>query len=113
MIGTDSHTPNAGGLGACAVGVGGADAVDVMAGLPWELKAPKVIGVRLVGKLSKWGSPKDVICAVAGILTVKGGTGAIVEYFGPGVDNISCTGGASATPNPSSIPWAPGCLNIP
>jgi aconitate hydratase len=92
MIGTDSHTPNAGGLGACAVGVGGADAVDVMAGLPWELKAPKVIGVRLVGKLSKWGSPKDVICAVAGILTVKGGTGAIVEYFGPGVDNISCTG---------------------
>lgn len=97
MIGTDSHTPNAGGLGACAVGVGGADAVDVMAGLPWELKAPKVIGVRLVGKLSKWGSPKDVICAVAGILTVKGGTGAIVEYFGPGVDNISCTG----TPPPS------------
>ena len=92
MIGTDSHTPNAGGLGACAVGVGGADAVDVMANLPWELKAPKVIGVRLTGKLSKWGSPKDIICAVAGILTVKGGTGAIVEYFGPGVDNISCTG---------------------
>lgn len=92
MIGTDSHTPNAGGLGACAVGVGGADAVDVMAGLPWELKAPKVIGVRLTGKLHKWGSPKDVICKVAGILTVKGGTGAIVEYFGPGVDNISCTG---------------------
>lgn len=94
MIGTDSHTPNAGGLGACAVGVGGADAVDVMAGLPWELKAPKVIGVRLTGKLSKWGSPKDIICKVAGILTVKGGTGAIVEYFGPGVDNISCTGEA-------------------
>jgi len=92
MIGTDSHTPNAGGLGMCAVGVGGADAVDVMAGLPWELKAPKVIGVRLTGKLSKWSSPKDVICKVAGILTVKGGTGAIVEYFGPGVDNISCTG---------------------
>lgn len=92
MIGTDSHTPNAGGLGMCAVGVGGADAVDVMAGLPWELKAPKVIGVRLTGKLSKWSSPKDVICKVAGILTVKGGTGAIVEYFGPGLDNISCTG---------------------
>lgn len=92
MIGTDSHTPNAGGLGMCAVGVGGADAVDVMAGLPWELKAPKVIGVRLVGKLSKWSSPKDVICKVAGILSVKGGTGAIVEYFGPGLDNISCTG---------------------
>lgn len=92
MIGTDSHTPNAGGLGMCAVGVGGADAVDVMAGLPWELKAPKVIGVRLTGKMSKWTSPKDVICKLAGILTVKGGTGAIVEYFGPGVDNISCTG---------------------
>lgn len=92
MIGTDSHTPNAGGLGMCAVGVGGADAVDVMAGLPWELKAPKVIGVRLTGKLSKWTSPKDVICKVAGILTVKGGTGAIVEYFGPGVDAISATG---------------------
>lgn len=84
MIGTDSHTPNAGGLGVCAVGVGGADAVDVMAGLPWELKAPKVIGVKLVGKLSKWTSPKDVILKVAGILTVKGGTGAIIEYFGPG-----------------------------
>ena len=92
MIGTDSHTPNAGGLGMCAVGVGGADAVDVMAGLSWELKAPKVIGVRLTGTLSKWSSPKDVICKVAGILTVKGGTGAIVEYFGPGLDNMSCTG---------------------
>ncbi|DBA67352.1 hypothetical protein WJX79_001524 [Trebouxia sp. C0005] len=92
MIGTDSHTPNAGGLGMCAVGVGGADAVDVMAGLPWELKAPKVIGVRLTGKMSRWTSPKDVICKVAGILTVKGGTGAIVEYHGPGVDAISCTG---------------------
>jgi aconitate hydratase len=92
MIGTDSHTPNAGGLGMCAIGVGGADAVDVMAGMPWELKAPKVIGVKLTGKLSAWASPKDVICKVAGILTVKGGTGAIVEYFGPGLDNISCTG---------------------
>ncbi|KIZ04123.1 aconitase 2, partial [Monoraphidium neglectum] len=95
MIGTDSHTPNAGGLGMCAVGVGGADAVDVMAGLPWELKAPKVIGVKLTGKLSKWTSPKDVILKVAGILTVKGGTGAIVEYFGDGVDNLSCTGMAT------------------
>ncbi|MEW5312386.1 MAG: hypothetical protein WDW38_004025 [Sanguina aurantia] len=95
MIGTDSHTPNAGGLGACAVGVGGADAVDVMAGLPWELKAPKVIGVKLTGKLSKWTAPKDVILKLAGILTVKGGTGAIVEYFGEGVDNISCTGMAT------------------
>lgn len=122
MIGTDSHTPNAGGLGMCAVGVGGADAVDVMAGLPWELKAPKVIGVHLKGKLSNWTSPKDVICklagapacpprlcarlrvvracantsgAHAGILTVKGGTGAIVEYYGSGVDNLSCTGMAT------------------
>lgn len=92
MIGTDSHTPNAGGLGMCAVGVGGADAVDVMAKLPWEVKAPKVIGVKLVGKMSQWTSPKDIICKVAGILTVKGGTGAIIEYHGPGVDNISCTG---------------------
>lgn len=86
MIGTDSHTPNAGGLGMCAIGVGGADAVDVMAGIPWELKAPKVIGVKLTGKLSGWTAPKDVILKVADILTVKGGTGAIVEYFGPGLD---------------------------
>lgn len=92
MIGTDSHTPNAGGLGMCAIGVGGADAVDVMAGMAWELKAPKVIGVKLTGKLSGWTSPKDVILKVADILTVKGGTGAIVEYFGPGVESISCTG---------------------
>jgi aconitate hydratase len=92
MIGTDSHTPNAGGLGMCAIGVGGADAVDVMAGIPWELKAPKVIGVHLKGKLSGWTSPKDVILKVADILTVKGGTGAIVEYFGEGVDSISATG---------------------
>ncbi|KAJ3356488.1 Aconitate hydratase mitochondrial [Entophlyctis luteolus] len=95
MIGTDSHTPNAGGLGMVAVGVGGADAVDVMAGIPWELKCPKVIGVKLTGKLSGWTTPKDVILKVAGILTVKGGTGAIVEYFGPGVDSISCTGMAT------------------
>mmetsp|Transcript_20146 Transcript_20146/g.77125 ORF Transcript_20146/g.77125 Transcript_20146/m.77125 type:complete len:778 (-) Transcript_20146:61-2394(-) len=92
MIGTDSHTPNAGGLGMVAIGVGGADAVDVMADLPWELKAPKYIGVELTGKLNGWTSPKDVILKVAGELTVKGGTGAIVEYFGPGVDSISCTG---------------------
>jgi len=92
MIGTDSHTPNAGGLGMIAIGVGGADAVDVMAGMPWELKFPKFIGVKLTGKLSGWSSPKDVILKVAGILTVKGGTGAIVEYFGEGADNISCTG---------------------
>ncbi len=92
MIGTDSHTPNAGGLGMIAIGVGGADAVDVMAGMPWELKFPKLIGVKLTGKLSGWTSPKDVILKVAGILTVKGGTGAIVEYFGEGADTISCTG---------------------
>ncbi|KAJ2464653.1 Aconitate hydratase mitochondrial, partial [Coemansia sp. RSA 2320] len=92
IIGTDSHTPNAGGLGAAAVGVGGADAVDVMAGIPWELKCPKAIGVKLTGKLNGWTSPKDIILEVAGILTVKGGTGAIVEYFGPGVESVSATG---------------------
>lgn len=92
LIGTDSHTPNGGGLGGLCIGVGGADAVDVMADIPWELKCPKVIGVNLTGKLTGWTSPKDVILKVAGILTVKGGTGAIVEYFGPGVDSISCTG---------------------
>lgn len=92
MIGTDSHTVNAGGLGMIAIGVGGADAVDVMAGMPWELKFPKLIGVRLTGKLSGWTSAKDVILKVAGILTVKGGTGAILEYFGDGAANISCTG---------------------
>ncbi|MBL7743351.1 MAG: aconitate hydratase [Chitinophagaceae bacterium] len=92
MIGTDSHTPNAGGLGMVAIGVGGADAVDVMAGLPWELKMPKLIGVKLTGKMSGWTSCKDVILWVAGQLTVKGGTGAIVEYFGPGADSMSATG---------------------
>ena len=92
MIGTDSHTVNAGGLGMVAIGVGGADAVDVMAGMPWELKFPKLIGIKLSGKLSNWVSAKDVILKVAGILTVKGGTGAIVEYFGPGADDMSCTG---------------------
>jgi len=92
MIGTDSHTVNAGGLGMVAIGVGGADACDVMAGLPWELKFPKLIGVKLTGKLNGWASPKDVILKVAGILTVKGGTGAIVEYFGEGATSMSCTG---------------------
>src|SRR5829696_6758035 len=95
MIGTDSHTPNAGGVGMIAIGVGGADAVDVMAGLPWELKMPKLIGVKLTGKLSGWTAPKDVILKVAGILTVKGGTGAVVEYFGPGTQSISATGKAT------------------
>ena len=92
MIGTDSHTVNAGGLGMIAIGVGGADAVDVMAGMPWELKFPKLIGVKLTGKLSGWTAPKDVILKVAGILTVKGGTGAIIEYFGEGARSMSCTG---------------------
>jgi len=95
MIGSDSHTPNAGGLGMVAIGVGGADVVDVMAGIPWELKAPKYIGVKLTGTLSGWASAKDVILKVAGILTVKGGTDHIVEYFGPGVDSLSCTGMAT------------------
>src|SRR5580704_15259755 len=92
MIGTDSHTPNAGGLGMVAIGVGGADAVDVMAGLPWELKMPRLIGVKLTGKMSGWTSAKDIILKVAGILTVKGGTGAIVEYIGEGADSLSATG---------------------
>lgn len=92
MIGTDSHTVNAGGLGMIAIGVGGADACDVMAGLPWELKMPKLIGVNLTGKLNGWTAPKDVILKVAGILTVKGGTGAVVEYFGEGAVSMSCTG---------------------
>ena len=92
MIGTDSHTPNAGGLGMVAIGVGGADAVDVMAGMAWELKMPKLIGVKLTGKLNGWASPKDIILKVAGILTVKGGTGCIVEYFGDGAESLSATG---------------------
>ena len=95
MIGTDSHTVNAGGLGMLAIGVGGADAVDVMAGMPWELKFPKLIGVELTGKLNGWTAPKDVILKVADILTVKGGTGAIVEYFGEGAKSLSCTGKGS------------------
>src|SRR5882757_3649861 len=92
MIGTDSHTVNAGGLGMVAIGVGGADACDVMAGLSWELLMPKLIGIKLTGKLSGWTSAKDVILKVAGILTVKGGTDAILEYFGDGADSLSCTG---------------------
>lgn len=92
MIGTDSHTPNAGGLGMVAIGVGGADAVDVMAGMAWELKMPKLIGVRLTGRLNGWTAPKDIILKVAGILTVKGGTGAIIEYFGEGARSLSATG---------------------
>ena len=97
IIGTDSHTPNAGGLGACAVGVGGADAVEVMAGLTWELLYPRYIGVRLTGEMSGWTAPKDVILRLAGELTVSGGTNAIIEYFGPGASSISCTGKATIT----------------
>ena len=92
MLGTDSHTPNGGGLGAIAIGVGGADAVDALVDAPWELKAPKVLGVRLEGQLSGWASPKDVILQLAGKLTVRGGTGYVIEYFGPGVDTLSATG---------------------
>jgi homoaconitase len=95
MLGTDSHTPNAGGLGAIAIGVGGADAVDALVDAPWELKAPRVLGVRLEGQLSGWASPKDVIMKLAGQLTVRGGTGFIIEYHGPGVDSLSCTGMAT------------------
>ena len=95
MIGTDSHTPNAGGLGMVAIGVGGADAVDVMTGMAWELKLPKLIGIKLTGKLNGWASPKDIILKVAGLLTVNGGTGSIVEYFGEGAESISCTGKAT------------------
>src|SRR5215212_3297138 len=97
IIGTDSHTPNAGGLGACSVGVGGADAVEVMAGLPWEVLYPKFIGVYLTGELSGWAAPKDVILRLAGELTVSGGTNAIIEYFGPGARSISATGKATIT----------------
>src|SRR3954453_1610557 len=95
MIGTDSHTPNAGGLGMVAIGVGGADAVDVMAGWPFNVRWPKLIGVHLTGSLNGWSAPKDIILKVAEVLTVKGGTGAIVEYFGPGASSISCTGKAT------------------
>ncbi|KAL4896925.1 hypothetical protein BDV59DRAFT_190829 [Aspergillus ambiguus] len=114
MVGTDSHTPNAGGMGMIAIGVGGADAVDVMAGLPLELTAPKVLGVRLTGKLSPWASPKDIINTVAGVLSVKGATGAIIEYFGPGTQTLSATGmatvcnmGAETGATTSIFPYAP------
>ncbi|WPG97334.1 aconitate hydratase, mitochondrial [Acrodontium crateriforme] len=114
MIGTDSHTPNGGGLGMACIGVGGADAVDVMADLPWELKAPRVHGIRLTGKLSGWATPKDIILKVAGELTVKGGTGKIMEYHGPGVDSLSCTGmaticnmGAEIGATTSLFPYGP------
>ena len=96
MLGTDSHSPNAGGLTTITIGVGGADAVEALVGAPWELKAPKIMGVRLTGKLSNWVSPKDLILYLAGLLTVRGGTGYIVEYFGPGVDTLSLTGMATA-----------------
>jgi aconitate hydratase len=95
MTGTDSHTPNAGGLGMIAVGVGGADAVDVLTGQPWELRMPRLIGVRLTGKLSGWATAKDVILEILGLLTVKGGTNAILEYFGDGVKSLSATGRAT------------------
>lgn len=95
MLGTDSHTPNGGGLGAIAIGVGGADAVDALVDAPWELKAPKVLGVRLEGELSGWATPKDIILYLVGKLTVRGGTGFIIEYHGPGVDSLSCTGMAT------------------
>ena len=95
MLGTDSHTPNAGGLGAIAIGVGGADAVDAMVDAPWELKAPRILGVKLEGQLEGWAAPKDVILKLAGLLTVRGGTGFIIEYFGPGVETLSCTGMAT------------------
>jgi len=92
IIGTDSHTPNGGGLGMAACGVGGADAVDVMVGLPWEVKHPKIIGVKLTGHLSGWAAPKDVILKLLGVLSCKGGTNAVIEYFGPGTGSLSCTG---------------------
>src|SRR4029077_18602263 len=97
LIGTDSHTPNAGGLAMAAIGVGGADAVDVMAGFPWEVLYPTIVGVRLTGEMSGWTAPKDVILKVLGILTVTGGTNRILEYFGPGARTISCTGKATIT----------------
>ncbi|KAI0724381.1 aconitate hydratase [Cerioporus squamosus] len=115
MLGTDSHTPNAGGLGMLAIGVGGADAVDALTGTPWELKAPKIIGVHLTGQMNGWTTPKDLILHLAGKLTVRGGTGAILEYFGPGVFNQSCTGlatvanmGAEVGATTSTFPYTPG-----
>ena len=118
MLGTDSHTPNAGGLGAIAIGVGGADAVDALVDAPWELKAPKVLGVRLEGKLSGWAAPKDVILRLAGELTVRGGTGFILEYYGPGAESLSCTGmaticnmGAEVGATTSLFPFSPSMVS--
>ena len=117
MLGTDSHTPNGGGLGAIAIGVGGADAVDALVDAPWELKAPKVLGVRLEGKLSGWASPKDIILSLAGKLTVRGGTGYVIEYHGPGVETLSCTGmatccnmGAEVGATTSVFPFSPSMV---
>ena len=117
MLGTDSHTPNAGGLGVIAIGVGGADAVDAMVDAPWELKAPKILGVKLEGKLEGWTTPKDVIMTLAGLLTVRGGTGFVIEYFGPGVQTLSCTGmatisnmGAEVGATTSIFPFAPSMV---
>ncbi|CAG8879151.1 unnamed protein product [Penicillium nalgiovense] len=117
MLGTDSHTPNGGGLGAIAIGVGGADAVDALVDAPWELKAPKVLGVRLEGKLNGWASPKDIILSLAGKLTVRGGTGSIIEYHGPGVETLSCTGmatccnmGAEVGATTSVFPFSPSMV---
>ncbi|KKK21773.1 hypothetical protein ARAM_001706 [Aspergillus rambellii] len=117
MLGTDSHTPNAGGLGAIAIGVGGADAVDALVDAPWELKAPRILGVRLEGKLQGWASPKDVILHLAGKLTVRGGTGFIIEYHGPGVETLSCTGmaticnmGAEVGATTSLFPFSPSMI---
>jgi len=105
MLGTDSHTPNAGGLGAIAIGVGGADAVDALVDAPWELKAPKILGVRLEGKLSGWASPKDVILNLAGQLTVRGGTNHLIEYSGPGIETLSATGMATICNMGLSFPF--------
>lgn len=117
MLGTDSHTPNAGGLGAIAIGVGGADAVDALVDAPWELKAPKILGVRLEGKLNGWASPKDIILHLAGQLTVRGGTGFVIEYHGPGVETLSCTGmaticnmGAEMGATTSLFPFSPSMV---
>lgn len=114
VVGTDSHTPNAGGMGMIAIDVGGADAVDVMAGLPWELMVPRVLGVRLNGELSGWATPKDIINKLVGILSVKGGTGSIIEYFGPGTQTLSATGmatvcnmGAETGATTSIFPYSP------
>jgi len=113
MLGTDSHTPNAGGLGAIAIGVGGADAVDALVDAPWELKAPKILGVELTGELSGWASPKDVILRLAGLLTVRGGTGLVIEFFGAGVQSLSCTGMATICNMVCAVKLFPCALGHP